>query len=69
MPPKALVTMLFIVATTLKSRSSGDTSIADIDLQVVMVGQLQEIINQIIDNNRLLKERVNKIGAAKLSYY
>ena len=31
-----------------------------------MVGQLQEIVNQIINNNKLLKERVNKIGAAKI---
>ena len=31
-----------------------------------MVGQLQEIIDWIIDNNQLLKERVNNIGAAKV---
>ena len=31
-----------------------------------MVGQLQEIVNQIIDNNKLLKKRVNKMGAAKI---
>ena len=30
------------------------------------MGQLQEIINQITNNNRLLKERVNKMGAVKI---
>ena len=33
---------------------------------MVIVGQLQEIVNQIIDNNKALKERVNRIGAAKI---
>ena len=32
MPLKALVTTLSIIVTTLKTRTSGDTSIADIDL-------------------------------------
>ena len=38
MLPKALVTILSMVATT--SRSGGDTSIRDMDLQLVTVGQL-----------------------------
>jgi len=33
MPLKALVTTLLMAATTLKSGSSGDTSIADTNLQ------------------------------------
>ena len=66
MLPKALVITLLIVVTTLGSGLSGDTSIADTKLQMVIVGQLQEIVNQIIDNNKLLKERVNKIEAAKI---
>ena len=33
---------------------------------MVMVGQLQKIVDQMTDNNKLLKERVNKIGAAKV---
>ena len=37
---KALVITLLIVATTLKLGISGDTSMADIDLQVVIIGQL-----------------------------
>ena len=52
--------------TTLKSRSSGDTSIANTNSQLVIIGQLQEIINQITNNNRLLKEKVNKMGAVKI---
>jgi hypothetical protein len=36
MPLKALVITLLIVATTL--RTSGDTSIADTDLQLVITG-------------------------------
>ena len=50
-------------ATTL---GLGDTSIADIDLQVVTRGQLQEIVNRLLDNNRILKERINGIGAVKV---
>ena len=43
-----------------------DTSIEDMDLQLVTVGQLQEIVDWIIDNNRILKERLNGIRAAKI---
>ena len=49
-------------ATTSKFRLSGDTSIADTNLQPVIIGQLQEIVDQLTNNNRLLKERVNKMG-------
>ena len=66
MPLKALVTTPSIAVTTSKSRSSGDTSIADTDSQIVMVGQLQKIVDQITDNNKALKERVNRMGAAKI---
>ena len=64
MPPKALVTTLLTVATTLGL--GGDTSIADTNLQVVIRGQLQEIVNYLQDNNRILEERINSIGAAKI---
>ena len=40
MPPKALVTMLLTAVTTLGSRLSGDTSMADTKSQMVTVGQL-----------------------------
>ena len=66
MPPKAPVTTPLMAATTLKSRFSGDTSMADTKSQIVIVGQLQDIVDQMTNNNKLLKEQVNKIGAVKI---
>ena len=43
-----------------------DTSIAEIDLQVVIVVQLQEVINTLIVNRTLLENRLNKIGIIKV---
>jgi len=43
MPLKALVTTPLTVATTLGT--SGDISIGDTSLQLVTVGQLQEMVN------------------------
>ena len=43
-----------------------DTSIADTNLQLVIVGQLQVVVNQLIDNNIALKNRVNRIEVAKV---
>ena len=34
--------------------------------QLVIVGQLQEIVNQLIENNIILKSRINGIGAIKV---
>ena len=45
MPLKVLVTTLLMVVTTLGSRLSRDTSIADTKSQIVTVGQLQKIVN------------------------
>ena len=46
MPPKAPVTTPSMAATTLKSKSSRNTSIANTNSQqLVTVGQLQEIVN------------------------
>ena len=64
MPPKAPVAMLSTAATTLGS--GGDTSIADTDSQLVIRSQLQEIINHLQDNRRILKERINGIRAVKI---
>ena len=64
MPPKAPVTLTLTAATTLDT--SGDTSIRDTDLQLVMVRQLQEMVDQLQGNNKVLKERINGIGAAKV---
>ena len=40
----------------------GDINITDIDLQVIIVGQLQIIINQFIVNRVVVKNRLNIIG-------
>ena len=60
MPPKATP----IMATA--SGSVNNTSIADIDLQVVIIGQLQQIINQLTSNRQALKNKITKIGIFKI---
>ena len=64
MPLKAATTTLILAVITL--RSGGDTSIANMDLQVVIRGQLQEIVNYLQDNTRILEERINGIGIVKV---
>jgi len=64
MPPKALVTTLLIAATTLGT--SRDVSITDTSSQLVIIGQLQKMVNWLIENNAILKERINGIGAVKV---
>ena len=64
MPPKAPVTTPLMVATTLGI--SKDVSISNASLQLIIVGQLQEIVNQLTENNIILKSRINGIGAAKV---
>ena len=53
-----------IITTTLESVK--DISMADIDLQVVIIGQLQQIINQLISNRQALENKINKIGIFKV---
>ena len=53
-----------IIATALKL--IGDTSIANIDLQVVIIGQLQQIINQLTSNRQVLENKITKIGMFKV---
>ena len=43
-----------------------NTSIADTDLQVVIIGQLQAIINQLTSNEQVLENKINKIGITKV---
>ena len=64
MPLKALVTTLLMVVTTLGI--SEDVSMLNASLQLVIVGQLQEIVNQLIENNIILKSRINGIRVAKV---
>jgi hypothetical protein len=44
----------------------GDTSIANTDLQVVMMGQLCKIVNQFTNNNVALDNKINSIGIFKV---
>ena len=44
----------------------GNTSIADIDLQVVTIGQLQQIVNQLTGNRQALKNKITEIGISKI---
>ena len=59
-----LLKVIFTIVTTLGL--VGNTSIADIDLQVVIVLQLQEVINILIVNGTLLENRLNIIGMIKI---
>ena len=43
-----------------------DVSISNASLQLVIVGQLQKIVNQLTENNIILKSRINRIGAVKV---
>jgi len=64
MPLKAApVTTALTAAIT---SGPGDTSINNRDSQVVTQSQLQEMVNYLQDNNRILKERINGIKAAKI---
>jgi hypothetical protein len=53
-----------IMATTLKS--VGNTNITNIDLQVVTIGQLQVVINQLTSNSIALNNKINSIGISKI---
>ena len=61
---KVVVITLLTAATTLGI--SKDISILNASLQLVIVGQLQEIVNQLTENNIILKSRINRIRAAKV---
>ena len=64
MPPRAAPVMTALTGAT--TSGLGDTSINKGDSQVVTRGQLQEIVNHLQDNNRILKERINGIRVAKI---
>ena len=44
----------------------GDTSIADMDLQVVIIGQLQQIVNQLTGNKQVLENKIAEMGIFKV---
>ena len=55
-----------VLTTAMILELVGDTSIADIDLQVVIMGQLQSVINQLTRNRQMLKNKINKIKMFKV---
>jgi hypothetical protein len=44
----------------------GNTNIADIDSQVVIMGQLYKVINQLTNNGVALNNKINSIGIFKV---
>ena len=44
----------------------GDINMTDTDLQVVIIGQLQQIINQLTSNRQALENKITKIGIFKI---
>jgi hypothetical protein len=46
--------------------SVGNTNIADTDSQVVIIGQLREVVNQLINNSVALNNKINSIGISKV---
>ena len=44
----------------------GDTSMADTDSQVVMMGQLQVIVNQLTSNRQVLENKITEINISKI---
>jgi hypothetical protein len=44
----------------------GDTNIANIDLQVVTMGQLCKVVNQLINDSVVLDNKINSIGISKI---
>ena len=60
MLPKAIP----IIATALGL--VGNTSMANIDLQVVTIGQLQQIVDQLTGNRQVLENKITKMGIFKV---
>ena len=44
----------------------GDINITDIDLQVVIIGQLYKVVNQLTNNSVALNNKINSIGISKI---
>ena len=60
MPPKATPTTATALGLV------GNTSIANMDLQVVIMGQLQQIIDQLISNGQTLENKIIEMGISKV---
>jgi hypothetical protein len=55
-----------ILTTVTTSGLVGDISIANTDLQVVTMGQLYEVVNQLTNNNVVLDNKINSIEIFKV---
>ena len=53
-----------ITATALGLISN--TNIANIDSQVVIMGQLQQIVNQLTSNRQVLENKITELGISKI---
>jgi hypothetical protein len=60
MPPKTTPT------TAMTLGLIGDTSIANTDLQIVTIGQLCKVVNQLTNNSVVLNNKVNSMGISKV---
>ena len=60
MPPKATPT------TATASGLIGNTNIANTDSQVVIIGQLQAISNQLTSNRQVLENKITEISIFKV---
>ena len=59
--------LLKVISTTVTTLGLvGDISIADIDLQVVIIGQLQQIVNQLTSNGQALENKITEMGISKV---
>ena len=59
-----LLKVIPITATALEL--VGNTSMADTNLQIVIIGQLQQIINQLTSNRQVLENKINEMGIFKV---
>ena len=60
---------MLLKATLITATALGlveDTSIANIDLQVVTMGQLQQIVNQLTSNRQVLENKITEMGISKV---
>jgi hypothetical protein len=55
-----------ILTTVTTLRLISNTSIANTDLQVVIMGQLQVVVNQLTNNSIALNNKINSIGMSKV---
>jgi hypothetical protein len=55
-----------ILTTAMTLGLVGDTSIANINSQVVTMGQLCKVINQLTNNSVVLNNKINSIGISKV---